>query len=333
MRWWKALLGMVLLAGIIGALAAAVLVGLPYGPHSETFVDLQPGIGTAGIAAALKRGGIIRSSRVFEAMKLWKGGSLKAGVYRFDHAATPAEVYDRLRSGDVYTRTVVIPEGFNIFDIADAVAAAGLGSREAFLQAETTDTNLIAALLPQGAVISRPASLEGYLFPDTYRFSPHATPAQMLSAMVRNFARKTQALGSGVELRRALVLASLVEKEVHRDDERAEVAGVFENRLAADMPLQTDPSVVYASLLRGTWLGVIHQSELHSSSAWNTYIRRGLPPGPICNPGLASLQAALHPAVTPYLYFVAGPDGTPTRFARTLPEHEANVALYRASHR
>ena len=112
-------------------------------------------------------------------------------------------------------------------------------------------------------------------------------------------------------------MASLVEKEVHVDAERPLVAGVFENRLAAGMPLQTDPAVMYASLLRGTWTGVIHQSELHSDSAYNTYAHAGLPPGPICNPGVAALKAALHPAKTDYLYFVADPNGA-TRFSATL---------------
>jgi UPF0755 protein len=126
-----------------------------------------------------------------------------------------------------------------------------------------------------------------------------------------------------------VTLASLVEREVHVSGERPEVASVFENRLAAGMPLQTDPSVIYASLLRGTWTGVIHESELHSDSAYNTYVHAGLPPGPICNPGRAALEAALHPAKTDYLYFVADAKGA-TRFAATLTEHNANVASYRA---
>ena len=125
---------------------------------------------------------------------------------------------------------------------------------------------------------------------------------------------------------------SLVEKEVRFDDERGEVASVFENRLAAGMPLQTDPAVIYASMLRGTWTGVIHQSELHSDSAYNTYAHTGLPPGPICNPGLAALRAAMKPAQTNYLYFVADAGGR-TKFAESLTEHNANVASYRAGNR
>jgi UPF0755 protein len=234
-------------------------------------------------------------------------------------------VYDRLRRGDVYTRTVVIPEGFNIFDVANAVAEAGLGTRNDFLHAEIQHTELIARWSP-GAT-----SLEGYLFPDTYKFNRHATPEQMLSIMVKRFSQQTQRLGITTEqVPRTVTMASLVEKEVHLDAERPEVASVFENRLVAGLPLQTDPAVIYASMLRGTWTGVIHQSELHSDSAYNTYVHHGLPPGPICNPGIAALQAAIHPANTNYLYFVADANGA-TRFATTLAAHNANVAVYRAS--
>jgi UPF0755 protein len=134
--------------------------------------------------------------------------------------------------------------------------------------------------------------------------------------------------GAPGSVAKLVTMASLVEKEVHLDAERPVVASVFKNRLAAGMPLQTDPAVIYASMLRGTWTGVIHQSELHSDSAYNTYAHVGLPPGPICSPGLAALRAALHPADTPYLYFVADANGA-TRFAATLKEHDANVASYR----
>jgi UPF0755 protein len=251
---------------------------------------------------------------------------LKAGEYRFDHAETMAEVYDRLRRGDVYTITLVIPEGFNIFDIASAVAAAKLDSRDDFLNAERKNTELIAEWVAQGSA----TSVEGYLFPDTYKFSRHATPILMLTTMVREFRQETKRLGmTPDEVARTVTLASLVEKEVHIDKERPEVGSVFENRLEAGMPLQTDPAVIYASQLRGTWTGVIHQSELKSDSAYNTYTHAGLPPGPICNPGVASLLAALHPAKTDYLYFVADATGA-TKFAATLAEHNANVAAYRA---
>jgi UPF0755 protein len=327
-RVLKVLVVMVLVVGLVVGFFAYV----PYGPSGETFVDVLPGTGTFGIARQLQKTGIVRSALAFDAVVIWKtvtgrgAGSLKAGEYRFDHAARMDEVYDRLRRGDVYTVTLVIPEGFDIFDIASAVAAAKLDSREDFLKAEEQNTELITEWVPKGSA----HSLEGYLFPDTYKFSRHAPAILMLTTMVREFRQEVKRLGIPTgEVARTVTMASLVEKEVHLDGERPEVASVFENRLAAGMPLQTDPAVVYASLLRGTWTGVIHESELKSDSNYNTYTHVGLPPGPICNPGVAAMQAALHPAKTDYLYFVADPTGA-TKFAATLAEHNANVAAYRA---
>ena len=285
------------------------------------FVDIAPGTSTAAMAQQLQSAGVIRSAYAFEAMKAVHGGVLKAGEYRFDHPVPLAEVYARLRKGDVYTVALVIPEGYDIFEIARAVQTVGLGSEAAFLAAEKQHVELIAAIAP-GA-----SSLEGYLFPDTYKFSRHATTIDMLATMVKRFRQKTAELGVTPK---DVTMASLVEREVHIDSERPIVASVFENRLAAGMPLQTDPAVVYASMLRGTWTGVIHQSELHSDSPYNTYTHTGLPPGPICNPGMAALKAALEPAHSDYLYFVANAEGG-TKFARTIAEHNANVAGYRAA--
>lgn len=319
MRFLKFLLVLILIA----AAAVAFLFFVPYGPSTQQFVDISPGTSTLDMGRQLKQAGILRTGYELEALRLTRGGTLKAGEYRFDHPATPTEIYDRLHRGDVYTIALTIPEGYNIFDIASAVQAAGLGSSASFLAAERTHTELIRPWSPQAT------SLEGFLFPDTYKFNHHSTDVQMLSAMVRRFAEVATRLGINPDdARRVVTMASLVEREVRVPSERPLVAGVFENRLRAGMPLQTDPSVIYASLLNGTWTGVIHQSELHSDSAYNTYTHPGLPPGPICNPGLASLQAALHPSQTDYMYFVANPDGS-SKFAKQLDEHNANVAQYR----
>jgi len=313
---------------VLAAAAVGFYVYLPYGPAQETFVDIAAGTGTQAMAAQLQKAGVIRSRYAFEALKLKDGGALKAGEYRFDHAAPLTEVYARIRKGDVYTRTLVIPEGFNIFDVAQAVETAGLGSKEEFLAAEKKHVELIAQWSP-GAM-----SLEGYLFPDTYRFSRHATPQMMLATMVKRFGQKMMQLGvvQDADVSRVVTVASLVEREVHIDAERPLVAGVFENRLSEGMPLQTDPAVAYASLLRGTWTGVIHQSELHSDSAYNTYAHAGLPPGPICNPGVAALKAAMQPAKTEYLYFVADAAGA-TKFSKDMKEHDAQVAAFRSASR
>jgi UPF0755 protein len=308
---------------VVAGAALAFLFLVPYGPSSEQFVDVAPGTGTLGIGKQLKQAGILRTGYELEALRLSRGGTLKAGEYRFDHPATPMEIYDRLRRGDIFTIALVIPEGYNIFDIAGAMQAAGLDSSANFLAAARSHTELISAWSPQAS------SLEGFLFPDTYRFNHHSTEDQMLGVMVKRFAEVATRLGiSPSDARRVVTMASLVEREVRVPSERPVVAGVFENRLRAGMPLQTDPSVVYASLLNGTWTGAIHQSELHSDSEYNTYTHTGLPPGPICSPGLASLQSALHPAQTDYMYFVANSDGS-TKFARELDEHNKNVEIYR----
>jgi len=335
------LLGFLLLLGLVATALLYSILYLPYGPHTETFVDIAPGTSAVAIGDQLQRAGIIRSRYGFDLTRAWKAGTLKAGEYRFDHPVPLPEVYARLLRGDVYTVTLTIPEGFNIFDIAQAVEAAGLGSKAAFLAAEQQHTELIAGLSPHAA------SLEGYLFPDTYRFSRHATPEQMLATMVRRFRQVSAQLGLAAQsstdasaqsgsdadqstngVARTITLASLVEKEVNQDSERPLVAGVFLNRLAQAMPLATDPTVIYAALLENRYRGTIYASDLKSASAYNTYVHAGLPPGPICNPGVAALRAAITPAKTDYLYFVSDDNGH-SRFSASLKEHAAQVRQYR----
>jgi UPF0755 protein len=323
LRFAALVLKILFLLILIAAAAVAFLFLVPYGPHAEQFVDIAPGTSTLEMGRQLKQAGILRTGYELQALRLTRGGSLKAGEYRFDHPATPTEVYDRLHHGDIYTIALTIPEGYNIFDIASAVQAAGLDSSASFLAAERHHTELISPWDPKAT------SLEGFLFPDTYKFNRHTTEVQMLGAMIKRFAEVATRLRiQPADAHRVVTMASLIEREVRVPSERPVVAGVFENRLSAGMPLQTDPSVIYASLLNGTWTGVIHQSELHSDSAYNTYTHAGLPPGPICNPGVASLQAALRPAQTDYMYFVANPDGS-SKFAKELDEHNANVSQYR----
>ncbi len=306
-----------------GAVAWALLV--PAGPQTETFVDILPGTPSSRIAKQLKDAGIIRSRYVFLALREWKGGTLKAGEYRFDHPAPMGEVFDRIHRGDVYTIALTIPEGSNIFDIAAKVEADGLGSKEAFLMAAKQDVALIRNL------DANAASLEGYLFPDTYRFARHTDPQEMMAVMVKRFRQATQGIGLTSDYHRAVTLASLVEKETPLESERPLVASVFDNRLDKNMPLMTDPSVIYAALLEGRYRGTIYESDLQANSPYNTYLHAGLPPGPICNPGLKSLEAAMHPAQTDYLYFVAAgadPSGQ-SRFSATLEEHARDVEAYR----
>ncbi len=319
-------LAILMLLLVIAAAIAGGVIYLPYGPSVETFVDIAPGTGTEAIAAELEKSGVVRSQYGFDLLRLIKGKTLKAGEYRFDHPVPMTEVYERLVHGDIYTRALTIPEGFNIFDIAQAVEAAGFGSRDAFLAAERQHVELILAWQQPGD--PQPESLEGYLFPDTYQFSRHVTPVQILSAMVRRFHQETAQLGLTTDVARTVTMASLIEKEVSHDAERPLVAGVFVNRLAKKIPLATDPTVIYAALLENRWRGTIYASDLQSPSLYNTYKHTGLPPGPICNPGLAALRAAMRPARTDYLYFVSDAAGH-SRFSATLKEHSAQVEAYR----
>jgi UPF0755 protein len=311
---------LLLIVVVAGWLAYGLLV--PANPGGERFVMLRPGSSSRHIAAELKKTGIIRSYYAFLALHALKMHTLKAGEYRFDHPANALAVYRRIARGDIYFHTVIIPEGFNIYDIAQAMEAAGLGTREAFLEAARADRTLVADIDPDST------SLEGYLFPDTYEFTRTQSTSDMLATMVRRFRQEAHALGLTSDYHRIVTMASIVEKETAVPEERPEVASVFYNRLDRNIVLATDPAVIYAALLAGHYNGVIHQSDLQFDSPYNTYRRAGLPPGPICNPGAQALAAAMHPAKTDYLYFVSDNAGH-HRFSRTMEEHERNVAAYR----
>jgi UPF0755 protein len=324
-----ALVGMFLPAFLLVALIAAAWAGwqcfIPFGPSAETFVDLPPGSSSIQIARQLQDSGIVRSQFAFDLLRLYKRGTLRAGEYRFDHAAPLTQVYARIARGDVFTLAVTIPEGATIFDIALRLQLAGLGSSQDFITAANQQVSLIADLDPAAT------SIEGYLFPDTYRFARRTSPNLIAAVMVHRFRAVASQLGLTHDLHRVVTLASLVERETAVDSERRLVASVFENRLAKNMPLMSDPTVIYGLQLEGAWHGVFHPSDLTRNTAYNTYIHPGLPPGPVANPGARSLRAAMDPAQTDYLYFVAAgadPQGH-SLFARTLDEHNHNVAGYR----
>jgi UPF0755 protein len=331
-------LAFLLLLALAAAGLAAWLIYAPFGPAANTapiYVDIAPGTGTQSIGAQLQNAGAIRSRYAFFILRALKGRKLLAGEYRFAHPAPATEVYSRIARGDVYTIAVTIPEGYNIFDIAEAVDKAGLVQHDQFLAAERADT----FLLDDFQLDPHPLSLEGFLFPDTYRFPHHVTAEKILSTMVTRFRRAT-ALGLVTDdpsarsrlkpdhILQTVTLASLIEKEVSQDAERPMVAGVFENRLAQNMPLATDPSIIYADLLNNRWRGTIYASDLKFESPYNTYLHTGLPPGPICNPGMAALKAALAPAPTNNLYFVADGQGH-SAFSATLQQHNQQVAAWR----
>ncbi len=323
MRAFLALLALLLVATLAFAGWLAWAVMTPVAPPAQRFVMLRPGYSTRRIADELKLAGVIRSKLAFV---LWhryhRRQSLKAGEYLFEAPAAARDVHERLVRGDVYVHTVVIPEGFTMFDIARAIQDSGLGSEQRFLELARSETGLISDLDPDAK------SLEGYLFPNTYGFTRTQGMKDIVSTMVRQFRQVAQQIGLTADVRRMVTMASIVEKETAVPGERALVAGVYQNRLSQKMALQADPSVIYAELLAGTYGGALHHADMQFHSAYNTYLHAGLPPGPIANPGRTSLEAALHPAETRFLYFVSDGNGR-HRFSRSLEEHNQNVAKLR----
>jgi UPF0755 protein len=326
---------LVLIAAMAFAGWFAWAVLSPVEPSGQTFVMLRPGYSTRRIAAELKSSGLIRSEQAFI---LWhylhRGRSLKAGEYRFDKSRNMIDVHNRLARGDVYFRTVVVPEGFTMFDIARAIETAGLGPAEDFLKVAQSDTALIADFAPNAPC------LEGYLFPDTYQFSRMMTMDEMAAAMVKQFRQVANQIGliqaqestPSEELHRTVTMASIIEKETAVAEERPLVASVYYNRLEKRIALDADPSIIYAELLAGAYTGALHHDDMRFNSPYNTYTHTGLPPGPIANPGKSALEAAMHPAQSDYYYFVADAAGH-HRFARTMEEHDRNVASYRRAMR
>jgi UPF0755 protein len=313
----------VVIAAIVIAALLAYAVLLPAGPSQQKLVQLKSGSSARHIAAELKKAGIIHSQYAFLLWHYSHGHrALKAGEYSFDHPERLREVYDRIVRGDIYVHYVVIPEGYNIYDIAHALEDAGLGRHEDFLRVAKTDVSLIRDLDPEAP------TLEGYLFPDTYRFTRTQSLHDIAAVMVHRFRQAAHEIGLNKDFHANVTMASIVEKETAVDAERPEVASVFYNRLKRHMTLSTDPTVIYAALRDDRYRGTIYRSDLQYDSAYNTYRHTGLPPGPISNPGKASLLAAMHPSNTDYLYFVSDNQGH-HRFSSTPEEHARNVAAYR----
>lgn len=292
--------------------------------QGKVFVDIPYGTSTGEVARLLSDAGVVRWRWQFLlARGLRPRVRLQAGEYRFAQAASVWEVFDRLARGDVFYYELAVPEGYNIFDIGAALEAQGIMRAEAFLRA-AQDPWPIRELDPKAP------SLEGYLFPDTYRFTRHTTPEQVCKQMTDRFRQVWNTLSGAADVHGTVTLASLVEKETAVAEERPIIASVFLNRLRIEMPLQCDPTTIYAALLEERYRGTIYRSDLESQQRYNTYQHPGLPPGPIANPGLRSLKAALRPAQTDYLYFVALPDGSGAhQFSKQLAAHQRAVAKYR----
>jgi len=318
----------------LGLLVAVGWVGVslfaPYRafPDSGMFVDIPRGASRRSIAGILADHGVVRNRWVFEALCRWRvQRTLVAGEYFFDRPVTALEAFEALANGRVYVRQLLVPEGYSMFDIADLVDRENFTTREDFLAA-ALDPAPIRDLAPNAP------SLEGYLFPATYAFPRHISGQEIAAAMVRRFRQQWSSiaaehdLAAAFPLEQAVTLASLVESETRKAEERPQVAAVFANRLRLGFPLQCDPTVVYAMELAGKYGGKLMAANLQFASPYNTYRRTGLPPGPIANPGEASLRAALDPPRTDNLYFVANAEGGHF-FSKTLAEHNRNVARYR----
>jgi UPF0755 protein len=317
--------------GILLLLASAAAAYLVYearreyaGFAKETFVDFPKGTSTREMAQMLRQAGVIRHAWVFVLLRaLDRDETLRAGEYRFHRPASALEVYDRIQRGDVFYYELRVPEGRNMFDIGDSVHRLGLFSAEAFLRA-ARDPTLIRDL------DAKAPSLEGYLFPDTYRLSRHTTPERLCQVMTSKFREVWRGLRATADVHETVTLASLVERESKLPEERPMVASVFGRRLARGMKLDCDPTAIYAALLESRYHGAIHKADLESPNPYNTYRHAGLPPGPIANPGVASLQAVLHPAETRFLYFVLRPDGSGAHtFSEKIADHEVATAKYR----
>jgi peptidoglycan lytic transglycosylase G len=317
---------LVVMAGI-GANAIWRRIHAPYKGFTgtERFVEIPPGSGAPAIGQVLVDGGVIRDDFTFRAALWWTGRSraLQAGEYRFDRASSAVDVIERLSRGDVYTRLLTFPEGLTIDEMSQVYESRGFGSAASFLM-NARSGSLIHDL--DAAAVD----LEGYLFPDTYTLTRATSAAGLVRLMVDRFRTAytddlhQRARAQGLTTRQVVTLASLVEKETGKPEERPVVAAVYRNRLKIGMGLQADPTVVYALQKAGRYDGNIRRTDLAFDSRYNTYRYPGLPPGPIAAPGRASLEAALMPASVAYLYFVSRNDGSHV-FAETLAEHNRNV--------
>ncbi len=317
------------------ALLAVIAVGVPKIVLDAKFkrfstpvdVEVAKGEGTRTIAAQLAKAGVIQSPYyLMIARALHPNAKLQAGSYRFEKSSTPNEVFDRLMHGDVIHYEVTIPEGSNIFDIA-----AITGKAIPFLNSEKM-LRILKHPAPIRDLDPNAPTMEGYLFPSTYRLTRHTTEDQFAKMMTAEF-RKVwkQSAPAGANIHDVVTLASMVEKESAAKDERPVVAGVYANRLLQNMRLDCDPTTIYAAMLDGRYRGKIYRSDLDSANPYNTYKHLGMPPGPIANPGAGSLAAALKPSMDgKFLFFVAKPDGSGRHnFSTDLAGHNRNVAEYR----
>lgn len=293
-------------------------------------IKVTPGESFSSVMHKLKDKNVISNEKLFSLWaRLWAvDKKVHWGVYRFKLPLPPRQVLHRMVLGKILLHRITIPEGLTVKEIGRLLENGKMTSKGRFF-AEATNADLLSFLDLQGK------GVEGYLFPDTYYFAPFSKAEDMISAMVEQFrkrfsptmARRAKELGLSVH--EVVTLASLIEKESGMDLERPLVSAVFHNRLKSKMPLQSDPTVIYGLK---HFSGTLTRKDLQSPSPYNTYHVQGLPPGPICNPGLSSLMAALYPALVPYLYFVSKNDGSHA-FSVSLDDHNRAVRIYQRRRR
>lgn len=288
-------------------------------------VDFAKGSSLKKLAGELEQEGLIGSATLFTLYAKISGiaGKVQAGAYQFSDALTPLEILDKLATGDVFEKRFALPEGYSIFQIAEMLDSRGFFKKEPFLK-ECRNPRLLKELgIPA-------ASVEGYLYPSTYNLLKIETPASLIREMTGQFskvyAEKFAAIEKESRLSRLqiITLASMVEKEAVVSEEMPLISSVFHNRLKIGMPLQSDPTAVYGLRAFG---GKVSAHDVRRDTPYNTYLLKGLPPGPIGNPSAVAIEAALRPTATGYYYFVARNDGT-HHFSRTLDEHNRAVQLY-----
>lgn len=301
----------------------------PSDDTTEVVFDVEPGHTMTTVAHRLEEQKIIKNSWLFSKWARLKGQSqkLKRGEYSLHRAMTPNQVLAVITSGKSKVRSLTIPEGKNIFEIAEIFEKSGYGSKEEFLKM-VRDKNFIQQLLGE-----KVESLEGYLFPDTYMVTKFDTQMEIIQQMVNHFLKvwndiEPLAKKTGWNRHQFLTFASIVEKESGHPEDRTKVSSVFHNRLKLNMRLQTDPTVLYGKAIEtGLLPSNISRADLLTPNRYNTYTIYGLPPTPISNPGLDAMKAAAEPAATKYLYFVSRNDGT-TAFSETLTEHNKAVQTF-----
>lgn len=328
-------LALVVVAIAVGLALASFLLRTPYQGYAgdEVIVSIAPRTPSASVFGMLESKGVLRDWRLgILALKVFHPGkTLKAGEYRFSGARTPEQVVLSLVAGDVVTYRITVPEGFTAEEVFTLFSSQGFSTLRDYQALFQKPGELEG--LPKDA-----PTLEGFLFPDTFTITRSMGAREILGAMTRQFARRLpegfeqKARAQGLSVLEATTLASLVEKETAVPGERPIVSGVYRNRLRKGMLLQCDPTTIYALKRLGIWRGSLARSELAVDEPYNTYVRPGLPPGPICNPGIASLRAAIAPADVPFLYFVAAGDGAHL-FSADYEGQQRNAARYRDARR